>query len=246
MLRAAKIFALILDRKLFRHSEKPLLLSSRGFLFFILLFGMLLSSCSSSDPRFVSKDVPSQHHREQKKKGSIRFSSKEAEEEQAEDDKKVNIPEAVARFSSKKKEPAPKKIEKDIKQTSAAKEPFNNQKMMDAILAWMGTPYEFGGESRSGIDCSAFTREMFKQTAGIELPRTTDQQVKIGSPVQKDDLLFGDLIFFNTTGQNPSHVGIYIGDDMFAHASVSAGVTLSSMYSSYYKKRYTEARRVLK
>ncbi len=69
--------------------------------------------------------------------------------------------------------------------------------------------------------------------------------MKLGSPVSLENLKFGDLIFFNTTGQNPSHVGIYIGDDMFAHASVSFGVTLSSLYSSYYKKRYTEARRII-
>lgn len=122
---------------------------------------------------------------------------------------------------------------------------FEQQKMMDAILTWMGTPYEYGGESKSGIDCSAFSREIFRTSAGISLPRTTEDQSKLGSPVPKDDLKFGDLIFFNTSGQNPSHVGIYIGDDMFAHASVSFGVTLSSLYSSYYKKRYTEARRVI-
>ena len=67
----------------------------------------------------------------------------------------------------------------------------------------------------------------------------------LGTPVASEELKFGDLLFFNTTGKNPSHVGIYIGDDMFAHASVSFGVTLSSMYSSYYKKRYTGARRII-
>lgn len=216
-----------------------------GFLFFFAFSALLLSSCGSSVPRFVSKDHNTQHHAEKKKKGSIRFSSKEAEEERAEDDKKVNVQEAASRFSSQRKTSPQKKSDKKEKQSSVTPEAFSDQKMMDAILAWMGTPYEYGGESRDGIDCSAFTQVMFKQTAGIALPRTTEQQVKIGSAVEKENLQFGDLIFFNTTGQNPSHVGIYIGDDMFAHASVSSGVTLSSLYSSYFKKRYTEARRVL-
>ena len=222
---------------------------------------LLIIGCGGSSPRFTS-GKKSEDRKEQKKKGSIRFSSKVVEEETREDDKKVNVQEVKQRFSSAKPaatgEPATKSNE--VKKTAPAEtttagstpsavpataESFEKQKMMDNILAWMGTPYEYGGETKSGIDCSAFTREMFRESAGISLPRSTTAQVKTGTPVTLENLKFGDLIFFNTTGENPSHVGIYIGDDMFAHASVSFGVTLSSMYSSYYKKRFTEARRVI-
>jgi cell wall-associated NlpC family hydrolase len=214
-----------------------------------LIVSLILAGCGSSSPRFAG-DKKTDQKKEEKKKGSIRFSSKVIEEETREDDKKVDVKAVASRFSSAKTTASPDR-KPPVKDDIIAPEPvtpgarFENQKMMDLILAWMGTPYEYGGETRSGTDCSGFTMQMFKQSAGMSLPRTTEEQVKRGTPVGRDQLKFGDLIFFNTTGQNPSHVGIYIGDDMFAHASVSFGVTLSSMYSSYYKKRYTEARRII-
>jgi murein DD-endopeptidase / murein LD-carboxypeptidase len=218
---------------------------------FLLLIGLFIAGCSGSSPRFAGHEKQ-EGKQEKHRKGNIRFSSKESEEEIKEDDKKIDVKKAGQRFSSASQ---PKKNESQKKNDTVAQgntsspsvtaKNFDQQKMMDAILAWMGTPYELGGNSKSGIDCSGFTQHIFKESAGMDLPRTTETQVKLGSPVSQDELKFGDLIFFNTTGQNPSHVGIYIGDDMFAHASVSFGVTLSSLYSSYYKKRYTEARRVI-
>jgi cell wall-associated NlpC family hydrolase len=233
--------------------DQPLLLKSWGFSFLILFFGLLLAGCTGSSPRFAGhekKEETQTKHR----KGNVRFSSKESEEERKEDDKKVDVKKAEQRFSSSSpvtKEASPSPAAKKSSSAAASTEPvtaknFEQQKMMDAILAWMGTPYEHGGNSKSGIDCSGFTQQIFKESASMDLPRTTETQIKLGTPISQDELKFGDLIFFNTTGQNPSHVGIYIGDDMFAHASVSFGVTLSSLYSSYYKKRYTEARRVIK
>ena len=116
---------------------------------------------------------------------------------------------------------------------------------MDVILGYLGTPYQYGGDSRSGIDCSAFTGAVYQQSVNLKLPRTAADQAKRGKEVSRDELKFGDLMFFNTTGANTSHVGIYIGDDLFAHASEAFGVTISSIESSYYKKRYTEARRIV-
>jgi cell wall-associated NlpC family hydrolase len=227
---------------------KPLLLFRGGFSFFVLLFSIWLIGCGSSSPRFAGNENTKKETKKSKK-GNVRFSSKVIEEETKEDDKKVDVKKVGERFSSAKSSPAPvvpKKGNVDPKKSDITSSgSFEQQKMMDAILAWMGTPYELGGETKSGIDCSAFSREIFQTSAGMTLPRTTEQQVKLGSSVSQENLKFGDLIFFNTTGQNPSHVGIYIGDDMFAHASVSFGVTLSSLYSSYYKKRYTEARRII-
>lgn len=209
---------------------------------------MSIVGCGPSSPRFAG-DKKADEKKIQSKKGSVRFSSKVVEEETKEDDKKVDVKKVEQRFSSEKNSVPTKRKADDVsiprRSEIGTSGSFEQQKMMDAILAWMGTPYEYGGETRSGIDCSAFSREIFRNSAGKELPRTTEQQVKLGSTVSQDELKFGDLIFFNTTGKNPSHVGIYIGDDMFAHASVSFGVTLSSLYSSYYKKRFTEARRVI-
>ncbi len=232
---------------------KPLLLTRWGFSFFILFGTLLIAGCGASSPRFAS-GKKTEDKQYQKRKSAIRFSSKVKAEEMREDDRKIDVKEVKARFSSAKNvTPIEKhnvgkgeiKKSEPVAPVQTSSTGFERQKMMDAILAWMGTPYEYGGENKSGTDCSGFTMQMFKEGAGMELPRTTEDQVKLGSTVSREDLKFGDLIFFNTTGENPSHVGIYIGDDMFAHASVSFGVTLSSMYSSYYKKRYTEARRVL-
>lgn len=227
---------------------KPLHSSRGGFSFIIFALSLWLIGCGASSPRFAGKDGAKSESKKSKK-GNVRFSSKESEEEKKEDDKKVDLKSVEQRFSSAKSSTVPAKPKKGTvnpqRNKPTAPGSFEQQKMMDAILAWLGTPYELGGETRSGIDCSAFSREIFRTSASTDLPRTTEAQVKLGAPVSQEQLKFGDLIFFNTTGQNPSHVGIYIGDDMFAHASVSFGVTLSSLYSSYYKKRYTEARRVI-
>jgi len=226
---------------------KPLLPVRRGFSFLLLAAALALTGCGASSPRFAGERNAGPK-KEAKKHGSVRFSSKEAEEEAKEDDRKVNVKEVQQRFSStsapatRAAAPAPSG---KVGEAAAAPAGFEKQKMMDLILTWMGTPYEYGGESRSGTDCSGFTMQMFRGSAGMDLPRTTEEQMALGTPVASEELKFGDLLFFNTTGKNPSHVGIYIGDDMFAHASVSFGVTLSSMYSSYYKKRYTGARRIV-
>jgi cell wall-associated NlpC family hydrolase len=77
------------------------------------------------------------------------------------------------------------------------------------------------------------------------LPRSTTGQYHEGVRVKRHELRFGDLVFFNTTGRRPSHVGIYIEDDLFVHASVNFGVTISSMESTYYKDRFVGARRII-
>jgi cell wall-associated NlpC family hydrolase len=95
------------------------------------------------------------------------------------------------------------------------------------------------------MDCSGYTMVVYQNGLGTSLPRSSAAQAAVGVPVRYEDLKFGDLVFFNTTGTPASHVGIYLGDDLFAHASVSLGVTISSLESSYFKKRYEGARRVI-
>ena len=86
---------------------------------------------------------------------------------------------------------------------------------------------------------------VYRQAMKKELPRISLDQSRVGTAVELSDLKFGDLVFFNTTGEPASHVGIYLGDDLFAHASVSLGVTISSLQSSYYKTRFEGARRIV-
>ena len=114
------------------------------------------------------------------------------------------------------------------------------------IVSFLGTPYRMGGTSTDGVDCSGFISRIYADAAGMALPRLTTEQYEVGEEVDRDELRFGDLVFFNTTGRSPSHVGIYLENDLFAHASSSEGVTLSSLRSAYYKKRYIGARRVMR
>ena len=109
----------------------------------------------------------------------------------------------------------------------------------------LGTPYVWGGTTPNGFDCSGLVQYVFRQS-GISLPRTTSEQVKIGTYVSKSSLQPGDLVFLqNTYRQGVSHVGIYIGDGQMIHASSSKGVVISNLSSSYYTQHYHSARRVL-
>jgi lipoprotein Spr len=120
------------------------------------------------------------------------------------------------------------------------------QNIIDVVMDWLGTRYDFGGQARTGIDCSAFTRMVYASVAKVELPRTAAQQSTIGRTVSKrTELQFGDLIFFHTRRHAyVSHVGVYLGDNLFAHASSRYGVTISSLESTYYSKRLIGARRL--
>lgn len=109
---------------------------------------------------------------------------------------------------------------------------------------WQGTPYRLGGDNKRGIDCSAFVLHVYRDSVNISLPRTTETQVKKGYLVYRDQLQVGDLVFFKT-GWKTRHVGIYMGDDTFMHASTSKGVIISSLNNVYWKKKYWQARRLI-
>ncbi|RAV12502.1 C40 family peptidase [Paenibacillus contaminans] len=113
-----------------------------------------------------------------------------------------------------------------------------------AVDELIGTPYRDGGMSEKGFDCSGFTKFLFDKL-GIELTRTSRSQNTEGYWVDKSDLRAGDLVFFNTSGKGISHVGVYLGDGVFAHSASDEGVTKSKLSEKYYKERYVSARRVM-
>lgn len=108
---------------------------------------------------------------------------------------------------------------------------------------WRGTPYVDGGMSPAGIDCSGYTVLAFRDLFDLELPRTALEQAGSGREIPRQGLRSGDLVFFNT-GRNKKHVGIYLYDDQFIHASLSRGVTLSSLDDPYWQEKYWQSRRL--
>ncbi|WP_029686601.1 bifunctional murein DD-endopeptidase/murein LD-carboxypeptidase [Tatumella saanichensis] len=117
-------------------------------------------------------------------------------------------------------------------------------RIMDQYAGWKGVRYRMGGDTKRGIDCSAFVQRTFREQFGLDLPRSTYEQQDTGSEIARNKLRPGDLVLFHS-GSTGRHVGIYLGNSNFVHASTSSGVMISSLNDSYWKKRYREARRVL-
>jgi len=109
---------------------------------------------------------------------------------------------------------------------------------------WKGVKYKFGGNSKSGIDCSAFIQKAYKKTHNIKIPRTTLLQSRKGKRIRKSQLQLGDLVFFKT-GKNSRHVGIYMENGKFMHASTKKGVTISKLDNKYFNKHYWKSQRIL-
>ena len=113
-------------------------------------------------------------------------------------------------------------------------------------LKYLGTRYRYGASGARGFDCSGFTSYIYRQH-GISLPHNSAAQYRVGKPVSRSELRPGDLVFFRTRGRRISHVGIYIGNGKFVHASSARGrVRIDSLTSGYYHKRYVGARRITK
>ena len=115
-------------------------------------------------------------------------------------------------------------------------------------LSLLGTPYRLGGNSpETGLDCSGLVNLVYRQAVSLHLPRDSASLSQIGQPLEKPALQAGDLVFFNTLNRAYYHVGIYIGEDRFVHASSSktGSVALSSLNESYWAARFDGARRVI-
>lgn len=129
--------------------------------------------------------------------------------------------------------------------SGAGAAPTLSQRVIDLAKTMLNIPYRFGGTTLRGIDCSAFVQRVFG-LINLELPRTAREQFGLGERIDRGELSVGDLVFFRTYAQFPSHVGIYLGDDLFIHASsVGRKVTIDSLEQGYYRKRFLGGRRVI-
>ena len=120
------------------------------------------------------------------------------------------------------------------------------QAVINLAYSKIGSPYVWGAEGPNSFDCSGFTSYVFRNAAGISIPRTSSAQSGYGKTVSKSNLQPGDLVFFNTSGSGVSHVGIYVGGGNMVHSPSSGkSVSTASINSSYYSSRFVTAKRVL-
>ena len=119
-----------------------------------------------------------------------------------------------------------------------------NPELLREIAGWLGVPYRFGGTTKSGADCSGFALKVYQKVYDINLARVTTNMVQNSRRVNQRSLREGDLVFFRINGRKISHVGIYISNNRFAHASTSRGVIISSLDEKYYNDRFAFGGRV--
>lgn len=118
--------------------------------------------------------------------------------------------------------------------------------VVEAAHKWLGTSYKYGGETRRGVDCSALVMNVYREALGLKIPRTTASQRQYAINISRNELQPGDLIFFssNKNRNGISHVGLFIGNDRFIHASSSRGVVVSRLSEKYFMNHYHSAGRV--
>ncbi|MBB5321429.1 C40 family peptidase [Marinobacter oulmenensis] len=120
--------------------------------------------------------------------------------------------------------------------------PGDTGRLWQVFERYRGAPYQYGGTSASGFDCSGFILTAYREGLGQHLPRTTSQMLARGSVVRPGDIQPGDVVFFRIAGKE-QHAGIYMGNNRFIHASTSAGVTVSDINGYYWQGRLSSARR---
>lgn len=120
-----------------------------------------------------------------------------------------------------------------------------DQSLLETVASWLGTPYRYGSNSKSGTDCSGFVTRVFKEAYGVTLQRSSRSMFSSVKHVQKDEMQTGDLVFFRRgPGQPIYHVGIYLKDGKFVHSATNGGVMVSSLNQAYYSRNFYAAGRV--
>jgi len=136
-----------------------------------------------------------------------------------------------------------KMLEEQTSQVHNSREKDMNKALMDFYNEWKNVKYKFGGNSKRGIDCSAFTQRIYKEKFDTKIPRSTRTQVKVGKEIKKSELELGDLVFFKT-GVQDRHVGVYMGNGDFMHASIK-GIKFTKLDKPFYKRKYWTSRRII-
>ncbi|MBS1749565.1 MAG: C40 family peptidase [Bacteroidetes bacterium] len=215
--------------------------------YFIILFGIaaVLSSCSSL--KSVTRSGKSTHAgmKSDTERDATSVTSNQNHESLPLMPEKRNAPKIIflTPFNIEKGDPLQFKYA--IKMNVEV-ERLVNIDLYHFIDNWWGTPYRMGGSTQKGVDCSAFTQTLISDIFGQQIPRTAQEQKDFCSTVDLNNLKEGDLIFFKTKkGRDITHVGIYLMDERFVHASSSNGVMISSLSEPYWSRHFAGAGRVV-
>lgn len=207
-------------------------LSGLHFIIVLFLFSAIITGCSSTkdisrednDESYTSKDVNGSKNSKEVVSTSTLTSKTSINKENLE-----AISSSLAGFIS----------------SSEFASNIDKDEVMFKVIEYLNTPYLWGGTSKRGIDCSAFIQTIVYQALGITLPRTSLEQSNVGEPVDKSELKFGDLVFFDTMRKGRvTHVGMYLGNGFFAHSGSRTGVAVASLDDDFYTRTYLKAKRV--
>lgn len=141
--------------------------------------------------------------------------------------------------------PQPSIAEKYAQMLGVDPSQIQNGRLYAFIDQWWGTPYKFGGQDHNGIDCSGLSQLLEQQVYGINLPRTTGQQVQVIKPKYEEELHEGDLVFFDYGGRKFGHVGIYLQNGYYVHASTTKGVMIAKLHDPYMYKYFSRCGSVI-
>lgn len=121
----------------------------------------------------------------------------------------------------------------------------SNVKLYKFIYEWIGTPYRYAGNTQKGIDCSAFTKAIYEKVFNTAIARNSREIFSMVNPLSKGDLKEGDLVFFKIKSRSINHIGLYLGDNRFAHASTSRGVVISNLNDPYYSRYFYKGGKIM-
>jgi cell wall-associated NlpC family hydrolase len=116
---------------------------------------------------------------------------------------------------------------------------IQNGRLYEFVDDWMGVPYKFGGQDKEGIDCSGLAQLLEQQVFNVSIPRSTREQINVIKREYEEDLKAGDLLFFDYDGRKFSHVGVYLQNGYYVHASSSRGVTITKLHDPYTYKYFS-------